>query len=71
MSEASKKLRTIKERHGLTYGDIAELAGVSVKTVERWLASPKAASFAPMPPRSLRLVSAELPGFLRRKKKKA
>ena len=35
-----KELRAIMQEHRLTYKDVAELADVSVKAVEKWLASP-------------------------------
>jgi transposase len=57
------QLRALMREHGLSNRDIAELASVHPKTVESWLADPKAASFRHMAPRHLSLILALLPGF--------
>lgn len=54
-------LRALMSEHKLTQGDVAEMACVSVKTVESWLASKDAASHRTMPARHLRVVRFALP----------
>lgn len=49
-------LRSLMERHALTYANVAALAGRSVKTVERWLATEGTPTFSPMPDNALSLV---------------
>lgn len=57
-------LRLIMLANGLTQREVADLASVSTKTVESWLASPGSASQRAMPRRHLNLVQAMLPGYL-------
>jgi transcriptional regulator with XRE-family HTH domain len=57
-------LRDLMREHGLTQRAVAELACVSIKTVEGWLADAGAASHRNMHPRHLRAVRAMLPGYL-------
>ncbi len=64
-------LRNMMEEHALTYRDVAELACVSVKTVESWLADSKSAMFRKMPPRHLLSIAHQLPGLLARRKSAA
>lgn len=61
----SERLRAAMKRHRLTYRDVAQLAQVSPKTVEGWLATPGAAVFRNMRERDLALVTASLPAFLK------
>jgi transcriptional regulator with XRE-family HTH domain len=61
-------LRALMADHQLTQRDVAELACVSVKTVESWLADPGAAHFRKMPPRHLLAIAHQLPGFLGKRK---
>jgi hypothetical protein len=49
-------LRDLMQKHHLTYANVAALAGRSIKTVERWLATPGTVSFSPMPDNALSLV---------------
>jgi hypothetical protein len=58
------ELRELMAAHGLTNRCVAALAGVHVKTVESWLASPGAGHFRKMPTRHLALIRAMLPGLL-------
>lgn len=55
----------------LTQREVAELAGVSLKTVESWLAVPGAAAYRAMPARHLTTIRALLPKYLaaRRRRK--
>lgn len=60
------RLRALMRRHKLTRPQVAELAGVTLKTVESWLASEGSASRREMQQRSvdlieLRLAAAESP----------
>lgn len=59
-----ESLRALMAAHSLRSKDVAELACVSLKTVESWLASPDAASFRAMPPRHMQSITYALPGFL-------
>ena len=54
------RLRALMKRHRLTNAKVAELAVVSIKTVEAWLAKPGAASHRPMPDRAMKLVALQL-----------
>lgn len=69
MIEPSEKLRSFMGRHSLTQREVAEVAQVSIKTVESWLADPASANFRRMPARALALVQFALPQFLRRRRK--
>lgn len=53
-------LRRLMAEHGLTYADVAELSGRTVKAVERWLARDGALTQSPMPDNALRLVRLSL-----------
>lgn len=57
-------LRALMTEHSLTQREVAQLASVSVKAVECWLADPKAASHRRMHPRHLSLIRHMLPGYL-------
>lgn len=64
-----EELRTVMRSKKLTNVEVADLAGVSVKTVESWLASEDAASRREMPERQMRAIRALLPGYLAKRKK--
>jgi nuclear transport factor 2 (NTF2) superfamily protein len=66
--KAIEGLRLTMREHALRSRDVAELCCVSVKTVESWLADPKAASFRKMPPRHLVSLGFGLPGFLAKRR---
>lgn len=57
-------LRKTMERNELTQPEIAELAEVSLKTVESWLAEESAASHRRMPARHLSLIAMRLPRYM-------
>lgn len=59
-----EELRDLMRENGLTQRDVAELACVSLKTVEGWLAGKKAVSRRTLHPRYLRVIRAMLPGFI-------
>lgn len=61
-------LRAVMVEHSLTQREVSELAGVSHKTVESWLATPGSASHRAMNARHLTLLRAVLPGFLAARK---
>ncbi len=65
------QLRQLMAEHELMQREIAELAGVSVKAVEGWLADPSAASHRSMAPRYMTTILALLPKYLaaRRRRK--
>lgn len=54
------RLRALMSRKKLTRKAVAELAGVSVKAVDTWLAPPGAASHRDMPDRAMKLVALQL-----------
>lgn len=56
MSGAAEELRALMAANGLTQRRVAELAAVSLKTVESWLARPGASNHRAMPDRALLLV---------------
>lgn len=56
----SEKLRAVKARENLTYRQIAEHCGVSLKAVESWLCDPEAISHRMMPDRALDLLGLRL-----------
>lgn len=56
----AEDLFQLKRQHQLTNQQIADLACVSIKTVESWFAPPGAANYRKMPERNLRLVRASL-----------
>lgn len=62
---ALEDLRDLIDIHQLTHADVAELACVSRKTVESWLASPASANHRTMPSRHIRTIRFALPSFLR------
>lgn len=64
MTDNAGTLRTIVAAHGLRYRDVADLAMVSVKCVEGWLASPGAASHRPVSERDVLLITHRLPEWL-------
>lgn len=65
------QLRQLMTDRELTQREVAELAGVSQKTVESWLADPSAASHRAMPARYMTTILALLPRYLaaRRRRK--
>lgn len=68
---AVEQLRALMVERDLTQREVAELAGVSIKTVEGWLADPGAASHRGMAARYLKTILALLPRYLaaRRRRK--
>ncbi len=56
----AERLRELMKSRELTRPAVAELAGVSVKTVDSWLAAEGAASHRPMPGRAIELVELKL-----------
>lgn len=54
------QLRLMMKKHSLTNAKVAELLGVSVKTVESWLAAPGSASHRNMPARYVRALGTAL-----------
>ena len=60
----SASLRELMRRHGLRYRDVAELAMVSAKTVEGWLASPGSAMRRTVHERDIALITYRLPAWL-------
>ncbi len=66
-----EQLRALMVERDLTQREVAELAGVSIKTVEGWLAEPGAASHRGMAARYLKTILALLPRYLaaRRRRK--
>lgn len=65
-----ERLRALMARHDLSYADVAELAGASVKTVESWLAREDAAMHRSMPGRALDLIELRLKERRRLRRKK-
>ena len=61
-------LRALMAQHSLTHKEVAELACVSQKTVESWLATPGSASHRMMAVRHIRSIRYALPMFLRLRK---
>lgn len=66
--DTADELRTVMQTHDLTQREVAEIACVSLKTVESWLAEKGAASYRNMHPRHLRTILVMLPGFLAAKR---
>lgn len=64
MTDHASTLRSIVTAHSLRYRDVAELALVSVKCVEGWLATPGAASHRPVRERDVLLITHRLPEWL-------
>lgn len=67
MKTPAERLRALVSRHQLTQRDVAALGGVSLKTVESWLAAPESANHRTMPERALLLIKLSLPAFLKRR----
>lgn len=67
-NETAASLRHVMTKHGLQQRDVAELACVSLKTVESWLADPKSSNFRRMHLRHMLAVSHALPAFLKKSK---
>ncbi len=61
---AAEVLRKLMSEHGLTQREVAEMATVSVKTVEGWLANRGAASYRSMPARHINVIRMMLPRHL-------
>ena len=61
---AAQVLRKMMTEHSLTQREVAEIATVSVKTVEGWLADKGASSYRSMPARHINVIRVMLPGFL-------
>jgi len=59
-SKAVDALRKAMRKNGLTQREVATMCGVSVKTVESWLADPALANFRQMPPRHLLVLQLSL-----------
>lgn len=57
---ASDRLRELMAARGLTQRQVADLACVSIKTVESWLADPSSANWRRMPDRALVLIRLSL-----------
>lgn len=66
----AERLRAMMALHGLSYAAVAELAGVSVKTVESWLAREDSSMHRPMPGRALDLIELRLERRRLRRKKR-
>lgn len=60
MTAPADALRALMREYGLTQPRVAELAGVSLKTVESWLAVPGAVAYRRMAPRHLELIQFKL-----------
>lgn len=69
--DQAAKLRELMTDRELTQREVAQLAGVSIKAVEGWLADPSAASHRAMAPRYLTTILALLPKYIaaRRRRK--
>lgn len=69
--QAADALRAIMQEHQLSRPEVATLAGVTLKTVESWLASHGSASRREMPARHLLTINAQLRKYLaaRRRRK--
>lgn len=66
--QAMIALRKMIADNGLTYADLAELACVSIKTVESWLATPGAANHRNFHRRHLNSIAFGLPAFLKKRR---
>lgn len=64
VNEIALQLRELMTEHQLTQREVSEIALVSQKTVEGWLADPVAASFRGMKERDLQLIRHTLPGYV-------
>lgn len=71
MTTPVDQLRQLMAERELTQREVAELAGVSLKTVESWLAAPGASAHRAMPARHMKTIGALLPKYLaaRRRRK--
>lgn len=67
--EPADELRQLMAKHGITQREAAELAQVSLKTIESWLADPASSNFRRMPARALALAQFALPKYLRQRRK--
>ena len=54
------KLYRLIDKHDLTRSKVAELAGVSIHTVNSWLASDNAKAHRPCPDRNIELLTLKL-----------
>ncbi len=63
-TDAADDLRALMAEKSLTQREVAQLACVSVKTVEGWLADKAAASHRTLHVRHLHSIRLALPGFL-------
>lgn len=70
MKEPVDHLRALLQQHSLTQRDAADLAQVSIKTIESWMADPASANFRRMPARALALLQFALPAFLRQRRRR-
>lgn len=70
MKPPAERLRDLMARHRLTQREVADLGGVSLKTVESWLASPESANHRTMPERAVQLIKLSLPQLLKRRARK-
>lgn len=66
--DTADDLRALMAEHDLTQREVAEIATVSIKTVEGWLADKAASSHRTMHVRHLRTIRVMLPGFLAAKR---
>lgn len=64
----SDDLRALMQKHELTQRDVAELACVSIKTVESWLADAESSNHRNMPGRNMRAIRFALPAHLAAKR---
>lgn len=64
----AEELRDLMHRDSLTQREVAQIACVSLKTVESWLADPAAVSHRTMPPRHLHIICHMLPSYLAARK---
>ncbi len=67
----AERLRALMTKHKLTRAAVAELAMVSVKAVDAWLAPPGLVSYRPMPDRALALIESQLKTKRPKKARKA
>jgi hypothetical protein len=66
--DTADQLRELLAEHKLSQREASELACVSLKTVESWLAPKGAANHRTMHPRHLHMIRHMLPGFLAAKR---
>ncbi len=65
---ADRCLRALMKKHELTQREVAELACVSIKTVESWLADAESSNHRNMPARNMRAIRFALPAHLAAKR---